>query len=81
MKPRGLLTLSKSTDGASSSQELADLNSLLEDPIVMPASDVRRTCGTSTVAGDAWWEADVHDIDVHGLHQGYLKVLERTVVV
>ena len=43
LKPRGLLTLLKGMDAASSSQELADLNSLLEDPIVMlPASDVRR---------------------------------------
>ena len=80
LKPRGLLTLLKGVDGASSSQELADLNTLLEDPIVMlPASDVRRRLPELSAEwlSDAWWEADVHDIDVHGLHQGYLKVLRE----
>jgi D-arginine dehydrogenase len=80
LKPRGLLTLLKGVDGASSSQELADLNALLEDPIVMlPVSDVRRRLPELSAEwlSDAWWEADVHDIDVHGLHQGYLKVLRE----
>ena len=52
LKPRGLLTLLKGVDGASSSQELADLNSLLEDPIVMlPASDVRRRLPELSASG------------------------------
>ena len=80
LKPRGLMTLLRGMGGVSWTQELTNLNSLLEYPITMlPASDVQSRLPELSAEwlSDAWWEADVHDIDVHGLHQGYLKVFRE----
>ena len=76
LKRRGLLTLLGQTAPESVEAERRALNDLLEYPIERLSGDAiaaRLPALRPEWLTNAWWEEDVHDIDVHGLHQGYLR--------
>ena len=80
LKKRGLLTLLGSASTIETEREREALNTVLATPIErltteqvksrLPALSANWQC-------PAWWEADVHDIDVDALHQGYLRLLRH----
>ncbi len=80
LQPRGLLTLLGDSDLIKAEAERQELNRYLGDAVSpLSAEQVRgHISGISANWGQpGWWEQDVYDIDVHGLHQAYLKVLKR----
>lgn len=80
LKPRGLLTLLGQAEPESLDAERRELNTLLTYPI-KPLNGAAIAARMPTLRPEwlthAWWESDVHDIDVHSLHQGYLRQLKR----
>lgn len=78
LKTRGLLTLLKGVSPQASQRGLKQLNAVLEHSIVeLPAADVKKRLPalSNEWLSAAWWESDVHDIDVHSLQQGYMRAL------
>ncbi len=76
---RGLLTLQNSGNHAVAEAECAMLLSLGISAQLTDSNSVR---GQLPMVSDdyleaGWYEPDVHDIDVHTLHQAYLKQLRR----
>lgn len=79
LKPRGLLTLLREASGESSEPSRKRLNDLLGGGIeFLDAHEVTKKLPaiSDEWAGGAWWEKNVHDIDVHGLHHGYFRMLK-----
>jgi len=77
---RGLLTLLGDTSTAAAEEHRHALNTLLANPIAALVGSAIRD-KLPSISDEwltrGWWEADVHDIDVHAIHQGYLKRLYR----
>lgn len=73
---RGLMTLHGNKDGTETRQELAALNSLLAQPVKeLSHEEALELCPALAESWltNIWFEESVYDIDVHGLHQGYLR--------
>jgi len=80
LKQRGLLTLLGPSNPEDAEEERNKLNAVLSSPIEKLTTEVvkeRLPALSAPWQGPAWWEADVHDIDVHALHQGYLRSLQK----
>ena len=80
LKQRGLLTLFGQAPWAASEQQRSALNEVLQSPIeVLDGEQVRHRLPelSQQWVGPAWWEPDVHDIDVNALHHGYLRLFQR----
>lgn len=80
LRQRGLLTLLGQHPAIVADVERLALNSVLQSPIeILPADEVlcRLPALSKHWQGPAWWEPDVHDMDVNALHQGYLRLLQQ----
>ena len=76
LHPRGLMTLHGDREATEVRQELQDLNSLLAEPIrELSNVEALRLCPALAEPWltKIWFEENVYDIDVHSLHQGYLR--------
>ena len=76
---RGLLSLCPPGETAAVEQELAHLQEGIPNIVRVDHDDIKRHLPIAkddyAVAG--WYEPDVFDMDVHALHEGYLRTLRQ----